>query len=901
MKSLLSHVAIATCLPLLTAASYQESFVAEFDGTVQLSPETLQAEVQTSLATLGLECSASSRYHFSHSVFQGASFNLRCNKDKIAQKTILSSVQAISGVKKAWPVMKVEPAIYRGNFPGASDGGNIDRRFGHYIRSDVSHSLQAKDEKLADTLSTHVDTGVARLHAANLTGSRVRIAVVDTGFDVDVPGLSKTDITYAHDLTDNDNDVRDNCSFHGTHVFGIIGAKGDENRFGFSGVAPDASYELYRIQPCGGGAETDTLINSFLEAASRGVDIISCSFGGSETFPEDPWSAVATRLFEDGIYVALPTGNGGPGIFSGASPASADAITSVGSSDNTITPFLTWEGNWTAADDGNTIRFVPGLPFDLPANTQLTIWSPNQAADTPTACQPLPDASDLPADLSNTALLVQFTQCWTDSTGGSVSSLTKALGIPYVIYYATKEWTVADGPAFFEDTRDPNLKAVVTVEYKTGVELFESYRKDKSTKVYLAHDASVGSPALDNRVNNLTGGFASSFSSWGPSLTTRSMPLFIAPGGNLLSTFPMKYGGYGVVSGTSQSTPFAAGVAALVKQKHPDYTPEEIQAVMATTARPVKWNDGKGAVSDFLAPVYQQGGGLLDAWSAVHSTTVLSTSSLSFNDTANRPKELTFTIKNTGTAAITYQLSHIGAGSGYVLQDAHGYNFTKAEAFPTYADISITPSTLKVEPGQSASVSVAVTKEPELAESSTRVSYFGGYVAIQADSPDINNFTLPYTGFGAPLSSLPIINRDASYLMAWNMASSAPVRIQEGRVFTCALNTSLDVPASFADNMFPGVWIDLVLQSRSLSVSIVDAVSEKVVAMSFQSSSADVWGPGNTWYWDGSDANKTFIPEGTYIWRVQALKLNGDPKDLEVYDTGKWVLKYASNGTTPAL
>lgn len=237
----------------------------------------MNSQVQVSLATIGLECNASSRYHFTHSVFQGASFDLKCNKDKVSPKTVLSSVQNICGVKKAWPVTRTEPA---------SGGQNFDRRFEPYARPGASHPLHSRDDQPTGALSPHTSTGVSRLHAANITGSGLRIAVVDSGFDVDVPGFSGTAITYSHDLTDNDSDVRDDCSFHGTHVLGVLGAKGDESRYGMTGVAPDASYELYRIQPCGRSGDTDMLINAFLEAADRGVDIISCSFGGGQTFPE---------------------------------------------------------------------------------------------------------------------------------------------------------------------------------------------------------------------------------------------------------------------------------------------------------------------------------------------------------------------------------------------------------------------------------------------------------------------------------------------------------------------------------------------------------------------------------------------------------------------------------------
>ncbi|KAH9240683.1 hypothetical protein K456DRAFT_31716 [Colletotrichum gloeosporioides 23] len=887
MKSLFTQAAIAACLPLLAAAAYKDAFVVEFDGSTQLTADNLNNQVQTSLASSGIDCTASKRYYFTHAVFQGASFNLECNNDKVAQKSVLATVQGIDGVKKAWPVINIQPTLYNDR--------RIGRDFGTYVKRDLPQ-LHARDEAV-DTLSTHVDTGVAKLHAANFTGKGVRIAVIDSGFDVDVPGLSKVDIGYAHDLTDNDNDVRDNCSFHGTHVLGVIAAKGDEARYGVLGVAPDATYELYRIQPCNGGSTNDMLINSFLEAADRGVDAISCSFGGGQAFPEDPWSAVATRLFKNGTYVSLPSGNGGPGVFSGVSPGMADAITSVGSTDNTVTPYLTWQGNWTSGTDGGEIRFVPGLPYDLPANNQLTIWSPNKEVDAPTDCQPLPSPTDLPTDLSNAVILASLSQCWTDASGAD-ASITKALGIPYIIYYATKNWTVADGPGFYEDSSDPNLKGIATVEYDVGVKLLNAFHKDPVSKVYLANEASIANIKLENKVNNLTGDFASSFSSWGPTLTGGAMPLVLAPGGNLISTFPSKYGGYGVVSGTSQSVPFEAGVAGLVRQNHPDYTPEEIQAVIATTARPVKWNDGKGAVSDFLAPVFQQGGGFLDAWNAVHSTTVLSTGALSFNDTANRPKELSFSIKNTGTKAITYHLSHVGAASGYILKQANGYNFTKGEATAVYADVSVTPATIKVEPGKSSTVSVALTKEPNLPEAATRVSFFGGYVAIEAEGlADVNNLTLPYTGFGAPLATLPIIKRDTSYLMMWNMTSSSPVRMEEGRVFTCTLDTSKDVPASFADNMFPGVWIALFVQTRNLSIYIVDADSGKEVAKSWQTTSDAVWGRASNWYWDGSDANKTFIPAGSYIWRVKAQKMNADPskeESFDVYETGKWVLQYSN-------
>jgi len=55
-----------------------------------------------------------------------------------------------------------------------------------------------------------------------------------------------------------------------------------------------------------------------------------------------------------------------------------------------------------------------------------------------------------------------------------------------------------------------------------------------------------------------------------------------APGTSILSTLPNN--SYGYASGTSMSSPFITGVAALVKSKHMDWTPEQVEARLKSTA-----------------------------------------------------------------------------------------------------------------------------------------------------------------------------------------------------------------------------------------------------------------------------------------------------------------------------
>jgi hypothetical protein len=76
-----------------------------------------------------------------------------------------------------------------------------------------------------------------------------------------------------------------------------------------------------------------------------------------------------------------------------------------------------------------------------------------------------------------------------------------------------------------------------------------------------------------------------SFSSAGPTpVSLRLKPDVVAPGSSILSSQP---GGWGALSGTSMATPHVAGAAALLLQRHPDWTPAQVKAALTATARPV--------------------------------------------------------------------------------------------------------------------------------------------------------------------------------------------------------------------------------------------------------------------------------------------------------------------------
>lgn len=94
-----------------------------------------------------------------------------------------------------------------------------------------------------------------------------------------------------------------------------------------------------------------------------------------------------------------------------------------------------------------------------------------------------------------------------------------------------------------------------------------------------------------------------SFSSRGPAGTTFAIkPDVIAPGVNVYSA--KVGGGYFYLSGTSMATPHVAGAAALLRELHPSWSPDEIKANLMESAHDLGlnyWNQGHGRINVFDA------------------------------------------------------------------------------------------------------------------------------------------------------------------------------------------------------------------------------------------------------------------------------------------------------------
>ena len=135
-----------------------------------------------------------------------------------------------------------------------------------------------------------------------------------------------------------------------------------------------------------------------------------------------------------------------------------------------------------------------------------------------------------------------------------------------------------------------------------------------------------------------------SFSSAGPTpVSLRLKPDVTAPGVSILSSIP---GGWSTYSGTSMASPHVAGAAALLLQRHPDWTPELVKAALMETARPTA-DEGARAVPT------RAGAGLVNVTAA--DTPLL----------LPRPTSLSLGFLSDGeTTTATVDLADAGGGAG---------------------------------------------------------------------------------------------------------------------------------------------------------------------------------------------------------------------------------------------
>jgi subtilisin family serine protease len=156
------------------------------------------------------------------------------------------------------------------------------------------------------------------------TGKRVRIAMVDTGVEVDHPDL-RGQIASTQNLVDGRSPV---AEAHGTAVAGIIAARPD-NGIGIAGIAPGATFLVLRACWQTPGGELQAMCSSFTLAKALqvalddNVQVINLSVGG-------PQDRLLERLLDAAISRGITVvGAVDPHAGDGGFPASRPGVLAI--------------------------------------------------------------------------------------------------------------------------------------------------------------------------------------------------------------------------------------------------------------------------------------------------------------------------------------------------------------------------------------------------------------------------------------------------------------------------------------------------------------------------------------------------------------------------------------------
>ncbi|WP_392873341.1 S8 family serine peptidase [Streptomyces sp. LN499] len=168
--------------------------------------------------------------------------------------------------------------------------------------------------------------GAPEAWAAGYTGKGVKVAVLDTGIDVNHPDFAglidgTTSFVPGEAITD--------VNGHGTHVAGTIVGSGAASGGDNKGVAPGADLFVGKVLGGAEGYGQDSWVMAGMQwAAESGADVVNMSLGDSyPTDGSDPMSQTVDALSEQyGTLFVIAAGNAGPESIS-APGAAASALT----------------------------------------------------------------------------------------------------------------------------------------------------------------------------------------------------------------------------------------------------------------------------------------------------------------------------------------------------------------------------------------------------------------------------------------------------------------------------------------------------------------------------------------------------------------------------------------------
>ncbi|KRS21200.1 peptidase S8 [Alishewanella sp. WH16-1] len=699
-------------------------------------------------------------------------------------------------------------------------------------------------------------------NSMNLDGTGIKVAIIDSGIDIDHPDFGgsgsngstsfpTTRIAYGYDFVGDAfnadpssatyNPVPtpdfnpDDCGGHGTHVAGIVGANGR-----VKGVAPNVTLGAYRVFGCAGSTSADIIIEAMEKAYNDGMHIVNMSLGAAFQWPQYPTAQAADRLVEKGVVVVASIGNSGAnGLYSAGAPGLGEHVIGVASYDNL----------------GSAQQIATVNNRDIPYNIMTFSGMVPTAGSSDVvfigqACNTDPLLAN-PA--GKTALAVRGVCSFGEKAANAIAAGATSVVIhnnAAGAFSGTLGAPLGNGPV-----------PVVAITQQDGL-----FIRSQENPVLNWTNRIVVTPSA-------TGGRISSFSSYGLSPDLQLKPDLGAPGGNIFSTYPMEAGGFITQSGTSMSSPHVAGAAALLLQNNPQIPAMSMRNILQNSAEPKLWS-GNPALG-FLDMVHRQGAGMINVASSANATTYITPGKIAAGEGEAGPFTQRLTVSNSGSEAVTYQLSSVNAlSTGGVITPSF---------FQGNASVSFSSDTLTVPAGGSTTVDVTIN--PAMTPVNGQ---YGGYIVFTPQAAG-QVYRVPFAGFVGDYQGIQILTPTANGF-PW-------LATLNGNTFSRCLESCT---YSMQGTDMPWFLMHFDHHARYMEMNILHAATKRPVHPVFHKTNVMEYLPRNStatgffnYTWDGTRLHsnggkgKTMeVPNGDYVLEIRVLKALGDknnPAHWEVW------------------
>jgi len=485
----------------------------------------------------------------------------------------------------------------------------------------ITTQLQTQDNISALVNNSGPYIGTTTPHDYGFDGSGIVISVIDTGVDFNHPDLLGLGldgkIIGGYDFIDNDKTPQDSNG-HGTQVAGIIAANGN-----LTGIAPNSKILAYRVSEDGESVSSNLIIKAIEKSIKDDADIINISLGINQT--NTKIDKAVTKAIQNNIFVVTAAGNFGPELNTIGSPGLNPNAITVGATFNDVSSSLV--STFTIDDQQfNIFPMVGTQPLEESITAEIIFGEYGRAQD----------LSEI--NVEDSILLVE--------RGGDMED--------EIVFFSDKEKNASDSGA----------KAIVVYNSEPGIffgELIhefvdEGYNPTIPALSLSREDGLVIKQMLQSHTDGTLDvfyhpDFVAFFSSRGPVSPFYIKPDLVAPGAFINTTNPG--GNYKIVSGTSFAAPHVAGTAALVLQKNPQLTPNELKSILMTTS------DMVSNEYDERFPVEVAGTGRINAAKAINSELIIIPPNLIFNlSTSNQIQTKDLEIMGIGNQSVSIRFEN---------------------------------------------------------------------------------------------------------------------------------------------------------------------------------------------------------------------------------------------------